>query len=142
MSMHKISLKTGSMLSFLILFCGWSAYAQSPIAKHIEGFRYGTASAPTGKEWESTGGLSLNKELPHAYFFSFQNAEQARKVLPENSDYWVSLNGTWKFHWVKTPEECPKDFFDPKKDVSSWDDVPVPMNWNILGIQKDGSLKY
>ncbi len=130
------------MLSFLILFCGWSAYAQSPIAKHIEGFRYGTASAPTGKEWESPGDLSLNKELPHAYFFSFQNAEQARKVLPENSDYWVSLNGTWKFHWVKTPEERPKDFFDPKKDVSSWDDVPVPMNWNILGIQKDGSLKY
>lgn len=121
-----------------------SVRAQSPVqeGRHINGFRFGNEEAPTGKEWESPADLSLNKELPHAYFFSFSNHEQARKVLPEYSEYWQSLNGTWKFHWVKHPEERVTDFYEPNKDVSDWDDVPVPMSWNILGIQKNGSLKY
>ncbi|WP_286590684.1 glycoside hydrolase family 2 TIM barrel-domain containing protein [Sphingobacterium sp. N143] len=108
----------------------------------IDGFLYGDVLSPKGNEWESPQLLSLNKELPHASFFSFQNVESARKVLPEHSKFWTSLNGSWKFHWVKTPEERPKDFFNPKYDVSEWTSVPVPMSWNIYGIQKDGSLKY
>jgi len=113
-----------------------------PVTSQIDGFAYGRQEAPTGKEWESPGQLSLNKELPHAYHFSFNDVESARRVLPAYSANWLSLNGTWKFHWVKTPEERPKEFFDPRFDVGTWDDVPVPMSWNILGIQQDGSLKY
>lgn len=116
--------------------------ANAQIGDPIEGFRYGVETIPTGKEWESPQDLALNKEQPHAYFFSFKDANTARKVLPENSQYWQSLNGTWKFNWVKTPEERPKNFFDPKTDVSAWDNVVVPMSWNIAGIQKDGTLKY
>ncbi len=115
---------------------------QAPVTSRIEGFAYGSPLAPTGKEWESPEQLSLNKELPHAYHFSFNDVESARHVLPEHSNSWQSLNGTWKFNWVKTPDERTKEFFDPAFDVSTWDDVPVPMSWNILGIQKDGSLKY
>jgi len=109
---------------------------------HIEGFQYEDRLSPKGNEWESPQLLSLNKELPHASFFSFSNVENARKVLPEHSNFWRSLNGSWKFHWVKTPEERPKEFYDPKYDVNTWESVPVPMSWNIYGIQKDGSLKY
>ena len=43
--------------------------------------------------------LALNKEMPRAWFFSFQDKDNARKVLPENSSYWKSLNGKWKFHF-------------------------------------------
>lgn len=113
-----------------------------PVTQHLDGFSFGEVAAPTGKEWESPMELSLNKELPHAYHFSFNEITSARKVLPEHSSNWRSLNGTWKFHWVKTPEERPKDFYNPQFDVSSWDDVPVPMNWNMLGVQHDGTLKY
>ncbi|MFD1769510.1 glycoside hydrolase family 2 TIM barrel-domain containing protein [Sphingobacterium suaedae] len=127
---------------FLVLVLPIQLLAQEPAVQHIAGFVYGDHQAPTGKEWESPTELSLNKELPHAYHFSFNTVEEARKVLPEHSSNWLTLNGTWKFHWVKSPEERPKNFFDPKVDVSAWDDVPVPMSWNILGIQKDGSLKY
>ncbi|UIR55328.1 discoidin domain-containing protein [Sphingobacterium sp. SRCM116780] len=112
------------------------------IGDSVAGFRYGVETAPTGKEWESPQDLALNKEQPHAYFFSFQDANSARKVLPENSPYWQSLNGTWKFNWVKEPDERPKNFFDPQENVSAWDNVAVPMSWNIAGIQKDGTLKY
>ena len=108
----------------------------------IDGFQYGASPSPKGNEWESPQLLSLNKELPHASFYSFKNVQSARKVLPEHSNYWISLNGSWKFNWVKTPEERPKDFYHPTYNVGSWESVPVPMSWNIYGIQKDGSLKY
>ncbi|MBR4043797.1 MAG: hypothetical protein IKJ10_04020, partial [Bacteroidaceae bacterium] len=63
----------------------------------LEGFYYGTMQAPTGWEWQSVDSLSLNKEQPHAWFFSFESVEQARKVLPEHSKYWQSLDGEWAF---------------------------------------------
>ena len=108
----------------------------------LSGFRYANEQAPSGKEWESPENLALNKEQPRAYFFSFQDTESARKVLPENSTYWQSLNGTWKFSWAKHPDERPVDFYKPEYNVSGWENIPVPVSWNIHGIQKDGSLKY
>ena len=111
-------------------------------ASNIEGYRYAQEKAPTGKEWESPQAIALNKEKPKAWFFSFADKESARKVLPENSQYWKSLNGQWKFNWVKTPDERPMEFFNPSFDVSQWDNIEVPSNWNVYGIQEDGSLKY
>lgn len=108
----------------------------------LKGFHYAEEQSPKGNEWESPENLALNKEQPHAYFFSFQNKESARKVLPENSTYWLSLNGDWKFNWVPNPEERPKDFYKPEFDASGWDNIPVPSSWNIYGIQKNGQLKY
>ncbi|MDO4228410.1 MAG: glycoside hydrolase family 2 TIM barrel-domain containing protein [Capnocytophaga sp.] len=110
--------------------------------KTLGGFAYGDQQAPTGKEWESVEELSLNKEYPRAYFFSFENQQKAVNVLPENSKYWKSLDGNWKFHWVKTPDERPKDFYKKDFNTASWDEIPVPSNWNIYGIQKNGDLKY
>ncbi|MDO5104297.1 glycoside hydrolase family 2 TIM barrel-domain containing protein [Capnocytophaga sp.] len=114
------------------------AFAQQPLS----GYAYGDVQNPTGKEWESVEELSLNKEQPKAYFFSFADTESARKVLPENAKYHLSLDGNWKFHWVKTPEERPKEFYKPNYDVTTWAEIPVPSNWNIYGIQKDGTLQY
>lgn len=111
-------------------------------AEPLPGFSYGTAKAPTGKEWESPENLSLNKEQPHAYFFSFGDTQSARKVLPENSKYWKSLNGEWKFHWAANPDERVKNFYEVGFNDTAWDNIPVPSSWNIYGIQKDGSLKY
>ena len=108
----------------------------------LKGFAYGQAEAPTGKEWEAPEELALNKEQPRAWFFTFADVESARRVLPEHSSYYQSLNGDWKFHWVGNPEERPIDFYKPEFDVTGWDDVTVPMQWNVVGIQKDGSLKY
>ena len=54
----------------------------------LKGFYYASVQTPEGNEWESPGNLALNKEQPHAYFFSFQDKVSARKVLPENSAYW------------------------------------------------------
>ena len=112
------------------------------LATILSGFSFGHQDAPKGDEWQSPQQLGLNKETPHAWFFSFGDLASARKVLPENSSLWMSLDGTWKFNWVANPEERPQDFYKTDYDDSSWDDIPVPSNWNIVGIGEDGSQKY
>ena len=123
------------------------------LGQNLSGFAYGDVDAPRGYsyvkgqeaglvEWESPSELSLNKEQPKARFFVFKDSENARKVLPENSEYYKSLDGTWSFNWVAVPWERPVDFFKTDYDASSWDEVQVPMNWNVYGLQPDGSQKY
>ncbi len=131
-------LKKGSLMVIGLAFTH-VAFSQEKI---LGGYAYGDQQAPTGKEWESVEELSLNKEQPKAYFFSFVDKASARKVLPENAKYWQSLDGNWKFHWVKTPDERPKDFYKPSFSVAAWEEIPVPSSWNIYGVQKDGTLKY
>lgn len=128
-----------SLLTIVLAMVATATFADN---KPLEGFHYGDATAPTGKEWESPELLGYNKLQPRAYFASFKNETEARQVLPEKSSYWQSLNGTWKFHFAKNPDERPVNFFDPTFDVSTWDDIPVPCSWNMVGIQKDGSQKY
>lgn len=108
----------------------------------LSGFAFGDRTAPTGDEWQSPQQLSFNKEVPHAWFFSFTDIESARRVLPENSSLWMSLDGTWRFHWSPDPDARPADFYRENFDDSSWDEIPVPSNWNIVGIGHDGSQRY
>ena len=115
----------------------------APPQSALEGFAYElNPAAPSGQEWQSPQALALNKEQPRAWGFHFPDEEAARGVLPERGAYWQDLNGTWKFHWCRTPEERAKGFEAPAYDVSAWDDIEVPGCWNVQGIQKDGSLKY
>ena len=90
-------------------------------------------AAPTGKEWEQEQNLSLNKLAPHATLTPFPGVEAARKILPEFSSLAVSLNGDWKFNWVKHPDERPRDFHRPDYDVSGWRTIPVPSSWQVQG---------
>jgi len=110
--------------------------------RSLEGYDYGQASQPTGQEWQSPELLGYNKLQPRATFASFASVEEARRFLPENSSYWQSLDGSWKFHFAKNPDERPADFYKTDYDTAGWDDIQVPGSWNIQGIQKDGSLKY
>ena len=131
--MNKTLICTGLLAALL---------AVSTDAQSLEGFYYGNDPAPGGHEWQSPDSLAYNKEQPRATFYPFATVDNARKVLPEYSEYWMSLDGTWKFHWVNEPSGRPKDFFKPDFDTSSWDDIEVPSNWNIAGLRPDGSQAY
>lgn len=120
------------------MLCAPAAWADGTLG----GYFYQQQEAPTGWEWQSPDSVAVNKLQPHAWFFSFRNIDEARKVLPENSSYWKSLDGMWKFHWAPNPDERPKDFFRTDYDVSKWDDIKVPMNWNMAGLQRNGKNKY
>ena len=126
--------------SLILLFAAVSLSAAAD--EILTGFDYAPAIQPNGNEWQSPERLALNKEQPHAWFFSFADDETARQVLPEKSVYWQSLDGTWKFHWAPNPDERPRHFYDPSFDVSAWDDIAVPGSWNNQGLRKDGSQRY
>ncbi|MDO5035334.1 MAG: glycoside hydrolase family 2 TIM barrel-domain containing protein [Porphyromonas sp.] len=118
--------------------------ARGQMMHQIEGYEYGKVDAPDGTEWESPERLALNKEQPRAYFFSFKDKESARGYLPQEvGTYYKNLNGdNWKFHWVGNPSERPMDFYKPGFDASEWEHIPVPSNWQVVGVQEDGSYKY
>ena len=72
-------------LLLMALASGTSALAdQIPLS----GYAYQhQVTAPQGNEWESPDKVALNKEQPHAWFFSFANEKEALNVLPESSSY-------------------------------------------------------
>lgn len=132
-------MKLRTIILCLLASLGLSSMADNQL---LEGFEYGNASSPTGKEWQSPEQLSYNKLQPHANFASFATVEEARKFLPENSSYRMSLDGEWKFHFSKNPDERPVDFYKTSYSTQNWDNIKVPGSWNMQGLQKDGSLKY
>ncbi len=56
-------------------------------------------------------------------------------TTPKNSRY-MSLNGTWRFKFVPEPSLRPLDFFNEGYDVSGWDTIPVPSNWEMQGYDR------
>lgn len=71
-----------------------------------------------------------NKLAPRATFFAFKNESIANK---ENSKRFLSLNGQWKFNWVKDPKQRPTTFQNVSYDDSNWTNIPVPANWEVEG---------
>ena len=91
------------------------------------------AAEPTGKEWEQEQNLSLNKERPTSILGSFPNQVSSLGILPDTSPWHLSLDGEWKFNWVKRPEQRPVGFEKPSFDVSQWKTITVPSCWQTQG---------
>ena len=70
------------------------------------------------------------KLAAHASFTSFSTLEEREANKPK---YYKSLNGIWKFNWVRNPNERPISFMNPKFDASKWDNIKVPSNWEVEG---------
>lgn len=77
--------------------------------------------------------FAINKEDPHPLLFSYQNEQAAIVNKKEESPYFLSLDGLWKFNWVKKPADRPLNFYQPDFDDSQWTLFPVPANWEVHG---------
>ena len=84
-------------------------------------------------EWQSQYAVGLNKLDPHTYVWPYADASEVEKGTFEQSPYYMSLNGQWKFHWVKNPDTRPKDFYKPSYYTGGWADIKVPGNWERQG---------
>ncbi len=94
------------------------------------GFLWAQNTVP---EWENPRFFNLNKEAPHATFVPFNRVQDALTLKREQSPFYFSLNGVWKFKWVEKPADAPQNFFKEDYDVSDWDDFKVPANWEFNG---------
>lgn len=98
-----------------------------------------TTAVSQSHDWENEKIFRINKEEPTATKMPFASLGESLKSQRLESPYCQMLNGTWKFHHVGNPAQRPKDFYKSEFDVSSWDDIAVPSNWQIEGY---GTLNY
>ncbi|HUM34437.1 MAG TPA: glycoside hydrolase family 2 TIM barrel-domain containing protein, partial [Candidatus Saccharicenans sp.] len=91
------------------------------------------APQETVNDWENPRVFSINAELPHATFVPFPELSQALQLKANNSPWYKSLNGLWKFNWVPKPADIPANFWLPDYDDSRWKEIEVPSNWEIQG---------
>jgi beta-galactosidase len=84
-------------------------------------------------EIENPECLGINKEPYHATLMPYATLQEALTANRRVSTYARSLNGQWKFNWVPTPDKRPVDFYKSDYDVSKWNDILVPSNWEVQG---------
>nr|WP_233564281.1 MULTISPECIES: glycoside hydrolase family 2 TIM barrel-domain containing protein [Parabacteroides] len=96
-------------------------------------FQAAAEPADNTPEWQSQYAIGLNKLEPHAYVWPFENEKAVSARDHESSPWYQSLNGKWKFHWTKNPDNRPKDFYKPSFYTGGWADINVPGNWERQG---------
>lgn len=79
---------------------------------------------------------SQHTEPHHATFWPYATEAQALNTGQTASPLIQSLNGTWKFKWLKHPKLVPADFSAPSTNDIGWDDMPVPSNWQVVGARE------
>lgn len=94
--------------------------------------RTGRAEQQTN-DWENPEVFTVNTEPPHCTLMPFADAQSALADDDEQSPFYKSLNGDWKFRWSSRPSNRPVDFYRPACDISRWDEIPVPSNWQLQG---------
>ena len=92
-----------------------------------------TAQADTEPAWKNPAVNQVNREARHTSFFAFENAEMAKTNDKTRSSRYMSMEGKWRFNFVKDHNLAPKDFFSLKFDDSEWVDFPVPGLFEIEG---------
>ncbi|MET2985592.1 glycoside hydrolase family 2 TIM barrel-domain containing protein [Aureibaculum conchae] len=91
------------------------------------------ASAQTINDWENPLVVGINKLPARATSVSFPDEAMALKGQRVESPRYKSLNGNWKFSFAPVIEQSIQGFENPSFDVSNWDDIPVPANWELHG---------
>lgn len=94
-----------------------------------------TLAAQQEPEWQTINAFRDGQIPAHALVVPYKTDDRAAvaDMLYEQSPYYMSLNGKWKFHWVKGVDNRPKGFESPQYDVSGWEEINVPGNWERQG---------
>ena len=83
--------------------------------------------------WNDIRVFTRNKQAPHANIMPYANEDDIALLRYQQSPFYRSLNGTWKFHAYQNPDECPKGFYKLGFDLSDWGDIQVPGNIELQG---------
>ncbi len=92
-------------------------------------------------DWENEKIIGRNKLPGHVTMVPYPDVAALKAdaayferpwETPLSSDF-LSLNGKWKFNWVKEPSLRPVDFHKENYDVSGWAEIPVPSCWEQYG---------
>ena len=91
------------------------------------------AMAQSESRWQNVNINQQNREPRRANFFAFENLEKAQSFDKKKSANYLSMEGMWKFNFVKDHNKRPANFFALKYDDSQWKDFPVPGLFELNG---------
>lgn len=77
--------------------------------------------------------VSINRMPMRNSAFAYENIQAAKGYDREKSSNFFSLNGSWKFNWVKDPNQRPQNFYELNYDDSKWDNFRIPASWEVNG---------
>ena len=91
--------------------------------------------------WENETIFAENKEVGHATYMPYASEQEmladkeyyATPWTDVHSSRYQLLNGEWAFNLVSEPSQRPLDFYKEDYDVSGWNKIPVPSNWEMQG---------
>lgn len=83
--------------------------------------------------WQDVNVVQVNKEYPRTQFMTFDTKANALKQRFEESKYYISLNGTWKFYFADGYKQLPENVTDSTVSLTDWKDIKVPGNWEMQG---------
>jgi beta-galactosidase len=78
----------------------------------------------SNRDWEDQSVLHRHREPARAAFFGYKSKAGDRQL---------SLDGLWRFHWTRTPDEQPQNFQATDFDDTQWELFPVPGDWEMNG---------
>ena len=93
----------------------------------------GTAAFAQKNEWRDPNVNEINRAPMHTNYFAYKNENSALKGCKESSENFMTLNGNWKFFWVKNADMRPTDFYQVNFNDKGWDDLKVPGLWELNG---------
>src|SRR5687767_4381626 len=113
-------LRRRSILVSGAALAGWAAFAAQ---KKV--FAGGLSSSDETPEWDAQPRVfQVNREEARAGLVPYANLADALRGRPEDSPYYRSLNGSWRFRWSENPDQRPVGFHAPDYDDSGWDRIP------------------
>ena len=83
--------------------------------------------------WQNVDMNQQNREARRASYFAYESMDKAQSFNKKNSANYLSMEGMWKFNFVKDYNKRPLDFFKTGYNDSSWKDFPVPGLFELNG---------
>lgn len=97
----------------------------------------GAAQAQTGTEWDNPDITSVNRETAHTLAIPMATEDGVRSNDFKESPYYQSLDGKWKFMWVKNPGQASTAFCRKDVNDAAWSDIDVPSSWQVYGVHNN-----
>jgi beta-galactosidase len=113
--------KSYRLLKPLLLFLFFCPKIQSIAQVHLDTL------------FENPAIQEINRMPMRTNYFPYETEALANAADTLHSTRYLSLNGMWRFHWVKRPELLSKDFYSTNYNDKEWIDFPVPANWEFKG---------
>lgn len=91
------------------------------------------AATAQNKEWLDPEVNAVNRAPMHTGYFAYESTAAALAGQKEQSSNFMTLNGPWKFNWVRNADQRPLTFFETNFDDKGWNTLKVPAVWELNG---------